>query len=76
MAVTMLIGNNPVLSKDLLGPGATLASLIATNFADATNNTRTALIGLGLVLFCFTLAINVLARYLVRRVRQRSGLSA
>jgi phosphate transport system permease protein len=73
MAVTMLIGNNPVESSgSLLKPGATMASAIANEFAEAVSTQHTsALIELGLVLFGMTLLLNAAARFLVWRVSRR-----
>jgi phosphate transport system permease protein len=73
MAVTMLIGNNPVESSgSLLRPGATMASAIANEFAEAVSVQHTsALIELGLVLFGMTLLLNMAARFLVWRVSRR-----
>ncbi len=70
MAVTMVIGNNTVESSgSLLKPGATLASVIANEFAEAVTKLHTsALIQLGLVLFGMTLLLNIGARLLVWRV--------
>jgi len=70
MAVTMVIGNNTVESSgSLLKPGATLASVIANEFAEAVTKLHTsALIELGLVLFGMTLLLNIGARLLVWRV--------
>ena len=73
MAVTMLIGNNPVESTgSLLKPGATMASVIANEFAEAVSRQHTsALIELGLILFAMTLLLNMAARFLVWRVSRR-----
>lgn len=72
MAVTMVIGNNTVESSgSLLVPGATLASTIANEFAEAVTKLHTsALIELGLILFVITLILNLIARLLVWRVAQ------
>jgi phosphate transport system permease protein len=74
MAVTMLIGNSPGIHLDLFRPAASLSSVIATDFGEASGLQRSALVGLGLVLFVFTICLNFLARYLVHRVRRRSGM--
>jgi phosphate transport system permease protein len=73
MAVTMVIGNNTVeASGSLLKPGATLASVIANEFAEAVSSLHTsALIQLGLILFIMTLILNMIARLLVWRVARR-----
>ncbi len=66
MAVTMVIGNRPEISKSLLAPGYTMASVIANEFTEATGNLAiSALIEVGLVLLLLTLVVNALARVLV-----------
>jgi len=69
MAVTMLIGNRPEISASLFAPGYTMASLIANEFTEATNDVHlSALMAVGAVLFVVTLIVNALARWLVWRV--------
>jgi len=69
MAVTMLIGNRPEISASLFAPGYTMASLIANEFTEATNDVHlSALMAVGAVLFVVTLIVNGLARWLVWRV--------
>src|SRR5687767_3816267 len=69
MAVTMLIGNRPEISASLFAPGYTMASLIANEFTEATNDAHiSALMAVGAVLFGVTLIVNALARWLVWRV--------
>jgi phosphate transport system permease protein len=66
MAVTMVIGNSPTISKSLLAPGYTLASVIANEFAEASGDLYTsALIEIGLALFLVTIVVNAVARLLV-----------
>jgi len=66
MAVTMVIGNRPEIAKSLFAPGYTLASVIANEFSEATDNLYlSSLIEIGLVLFLVTLVVNGLARLLV-----------
>ena len=66
MAVTMVIGNSPTISKSLFAPGYTLASVIANEFAEASDDTyRSALIEIGLALFLVTIVVNIFARLLV-----------
>jgi phosphate transport system permease protein len=65
MAVTMVIGNTPVIRASLLSPGYTIASVIANEFNEATGVYRGALVELGLVLFCLTIVINGLARLMI-----------
>jgi phosphate transport system permease protein len=66
MAVTMVIGSSPTISKSLLAPAATMASVIANEFAEAAGATyRSALVEIGLALFLVTIAVNMVARLLV-----------
>jgi phosphate transport system permease protein len=66
MAVAMVIGSSPTISKSLLAPAATMASVIANEFAEASDDTyRSALIEIGLALFLVTIVVNIFARLLV-----------
>jgi phosphate transport system permease protein len=66
MAVTMVIGNNPQIVKSLLAPAHTMASVIANEFAEATDDLhRSALIEIGLALFIVTIVVNILASLMV-----------
>jgi phosphate transport system permease protein len=66
MAVTMLIGNVPQISKSLFAPGYTLASVIANEFSEAFAAThKSALTEAALILFAITLMVNALAMLLV-----------
>jgi phosphate transport system permease protein len=71
MAVTMVIGNRAEISASLFAPGYTMASLIANEFSEATNDLHlSALMAVGAILFVITLIINAIARWLVWRVSQ------
>ena len=66
MAVTMVIGNRHELSASLFAPGYTMASLIANEFSEATNDVHlSALMAVGFVLLLITLVVNAIARWLV-----------
>ena len=66
MAVTMVIGNSNRIAASLLAPGATLASVIANEFSEATGHLYlSALIEIALVLFAVTIVVNAIARVLV-----------
>lgn len=66
MAVTMVIGNSNRISLSLLDPGATMSSIIANEFTEATGDIYlSALIQIALVLFAVTIIVNVLARVLL-----------
>jgi phosphate transport system permease protein len=66
MAVTMVIGNRPEISKSLFAPGYTMASVLANEFSEATGDVYlSALIEIGLALFLVTIVVNALARLMV-----------
>jgi phosphate ABC transporter permease protein PstC len=73
IAVTLVIGNSPVIGKQIFDQGYTLAAVIANEFGEAANDKvhAGALIAAGLVLFILTLLINALARGLVRRAENK-----
>jgi len=67
MAVTMVIGNRPVISASLFAPGYTLASVIANEFAEATSDLYlNSLFELGLVLLAVTIIVNILAQVMLK----------
>lgn len=66
MAVTMVIGNRPEISRSLFAPAYTMASVIANEFSEATGDLYlSALVEIGLALFLVTILVNGLARLLV-----------
>ena len=77
MAVTMVIGNSPQISASLFEPANTIASLLAANFAEATDKTYlSALIEIGLVLFLVTFVVNAFAKLLIMGVANRNAKAA
>ena len=76
MAVTMVIGNRPQISASLFAPSYTIASVIANEFTEATEDLYlSALVELGLILFLVTFVVNAIARLLVWNVtRKTSGV--
>ena len=69
MAVTMVIGNRPEISKSLLDPAYTMAAVIANEFTEATSDLYVStLIEIGLVLFAITIIVNGIARLMIYRV--------
>jgi phosphate transport system permease protein len=73
MAVTMVIGNHPEISKSLFAPGYTLASVIANEFSEATGDLYlSALIEIGLALFLVTIVVNAIARLMVWAVTRNA----
>jgi phosphate transport system permease protein len=77
MAITMVIGNDPRISASLFSPGYSIAAVLANEFVEATTPTYiSALIELGLVLFCLTIVLNGLARLLILATSRRGGATA
>jgi phosphate transport system permease protein len=74
MAVTMVIGNRPQISTSLFDPSYTIASAIANEFTEATQDLYlSALVELGLILFLVTFLVNGIARVLVWNVTRNTG---
>src|SRR5215210_6152900 len=78
MAVTMVIGNRAHISPSLFEPSYTIASAIANEFTEATQDLYlSALVELGLILFLVTFVVNAAARILVWNVtRKTSGVGS
>jgi phosphate transport system permease protein len=70
MAVTMLIGNSNNISISLLAPANTISSLLANQFSEASGLQIAALMYAALVLFFLTLVVNILAEFIVIRVKR------
>jgi len=74
MAVTMVIGNRAEISSSLFAPAATMASVIANEYTEASGDLYLAALSeLGLLLFVVTVVLNVVARLLVWRVGRLPG---
>ncbi len=66
MAVAMVIGNSSKISFSLFAPGATMSSVIANEYAEASAGLHlSSLCLIGLVLFVVTLMVNSMARVIV-----------
>jgi len=73
MAVTMVIGNDPKINLSLFAPGYSIAAAIANEFTEATSDMHiSALIELGLVLFCITILVNAVARLMILTMTKRN----
>ncbi len=71
IAAALVIGSSPTISANLFGPGYSLPSVIANQFGEASGEFRSALIGLGLLLFVITIVVNLAARGVVERSARR-----
>jgi phosphate transport system permease protein len=77
MAVTMVIGNRSSISTSLFNPAATMASVIANEYSEATSDLHLAALSeLGLILFGVGILLNVFARLLVWRVAKAPARAA
>jgi phosphate transport system permease protein len=67
MAVTMLIGNSPVISSSIFSPAATMASVMANEYTDANTALHiSSLCYLALILFLITFLSNLFAKTIVK----------
>jgi phosphate transport system permease protein len=74
MAVTMVIGNTPLISASLFSPGYSIAAVIANELTEATGDLHyESLVELGLVLFLLTFILNGLARILIVATSQKGS---
>ncbi|MBN2107414.1 MAG: phosphate ABC transporter permease subunit PstC [Deltaproteobacteria bacterium] len=70
MAVTMVIGNANILPTSIFSPANTMASIIANEFAEATDAVYiSCLIEVGLLLMMVTLVISMIGRYIMHRMK-------
>lgn len=77
MAVTMVIGNRPEIARSLFAPGYSMASVIANEFSEASDDMYlSALIEIGLALFLVTIVVNAIARILVWAVTRGTPVQA
>ncbi len=67
IAIALLLGNTPGIFTPLVGPGSTLASIIALQTGEASGLQLSALTALAVVLFVLAFGINAVARGIVRR---------
>ena len=68
MAVTMIIGNSNTFSWSLLAPGNTISAMLANQFGEADGSQVSSLMYAAFVLMILTLAVNLLAQWLVKRL--------
>ena len=68
MAVTMIVGNSNNFSWSLLAPGNTISAMLANQFGEADGSQVSSLMYSAFVLMILTLAVNVFAQWLVKRL--------
>jgi phosphate transport system permease protein len=75
IAVALVIGANGQITSHIFQPGDTMAAVIAHEFGEASSQPlhRAALIGLAVLLFAFTLLVNVAARRFASRADRKAA---
>ena len=77
MAVTMVIGNVPVISASLFSQGYTMPSLLANEYLEATEKLHvSSLVEVALVLVIITIIVNGTARLLIWSVARNDSQGA
>ena len=71
IAAALVIGASPVITSHLFAAGYSMPAVIANQFGEASGEFRSALIGLGVLLFVITIVINLVARGVVERNARR-----
>jgi len=72
IAAALVIGSSTQITSHLLSPGYSMPAVIANQFGEAFGEFRSALLGIGVLLFLLTIIVNVLARAVVARNVQRT----
>jgi phosphate transport system permease protein len=73
IAAALVIGSSPAITSHLFAPGYSMPSVIANEFGEASGVQRSALIGMGVLLFVLTIIINLSARLVLSRSTRRTA---
>ncbi|HEY6310738.1 MAG TPA: phosphate ABC transporter permease subunit PstC [Streptosporangiaceae bacterium] len=71
IAVALVIGSSPEITSHLFATGYNMPAVIANQFGEAFGLQKAGLFGVGVLLFVFTIIINVIARGVVERSARR-----
>jgi phosphate transport system permease protein len=71
IAAALVIGSSPTISSRLFSTGYNMPAVIANQFGEASGVFRAGLMGLGVLLFAFTIIVNIIARGFVERSARR-----
>lgn len=75
MAVTMVIGNRPEISANLLAPAYSLSAVIANEFAEAVSDLNfSVMVEIALILLFITVLVNGLARLLIWKIASQNRI--
>ena len=72
IAAALVIGSSPTITSHLFAPGYNMPAVIANQFGESSGVFRAALMGMGVLLFVFTIIVNVAAHAVVDRSARRS----
>lgn len=67
IAAALVIGSSVRITAELFSTGDAMAAVIANSWGEATDLYRSALIGLGVVLFAMTIVVNFVAQSIINR---------
>jgi phosphate transport system permease protein len=74
IAAALVIGSSATITSHLFAPGYNMPAVIANQFGEASGVFRSALMGIGVLLFIFTIIVNMIARAIVvRSARRKAG---
>lgn len=73
IAAALVIGSGSEISGRLFVSGDALAARVANEFGEATGTWRSALVGLGVVLFVMTILVNLAAAAVVTRATRKAA---
>jgi phosphate transport system permease protein len=74
MAVTMVIGNSNFLPRSLFSPSNTMASVIANEFTEATEELYlSSLIEIGLLLFVVTTVVSIIGKQVIKKLSVKAS---
>ncbi|WP_026536423.1 phosphate ABC transporter permease subunit PstC [Arthrobacter sp. H14] len=76
MAVALVLSTGPLIASLIQTGNSTIAAEIALNYPEAYGLRLSELIAAGLVLFVITLAVNMVARWVISRHKEFSGANS
>jgi phosphate transport system permease protein len=71
IAVALVIGSSATITSHLFSTGYNMPAVIANQFGEASGVWRSGLMGIAVLLFAFTIIVNVIARAIVERSARR-----
>ncbi len=72
IAAALVIGSSATITSHLFAPGYNMPAVIANQFGESYGVFRAGLMGMGVLLFAFTIIVNIIARGVVERSARRA----